>query len=479
MADRALLNQELEQVREKRTELRRKNPGATMPEDARAEDQRYSDRMTTLVAQIETENQRIRDAMFEETSSYIERELPRIPLNVNDDDAGRQQLNQAGWNIRGGMVYRDTTRGEVAFVREEVLFGPIPSGATDAVSARYYNQMRAIFQPEYRNAFVKYIKARGDRTALTASEMNALAEGTDAAGGYLVPPDVQSEILARRAETSVMRNISRVVSTSRDQVKFPAVAPHASSGSIYSSGFVGGLVGETPASNSDTGPTFEELTIGIKKFEAYTKVSNDLIADAVADVLGFLAIDGGRNLALVEDNYFINGTGTGLEPLGLLNAGITTADVEGSTSNTVSNSTSNAGSAPKIISLAYLLPDQYTDNARWLFRRAIQGDIHGLVDADGRPWWQLAAGAGGAAGAPSTLVDFPYSVSSFMPNDGSDTNKVMVLGDFSNFIIAERMALSVRVDDINHIGTDETAIYLRSRAGSGVWNTDAFRIGIV
>ena len=76
MADRALLNQELEQVRDKRTELRRKNPGATMPEDARAEDQRYADRMTTLVAQIETEEQRIRDAMFEETNGYIDQMAP-------------------------------------------------------------------------------------------------------------------------------------------------------------------------------------------------------------------------------------------------------------------------------------------------------------------------------------------------------------------------------------------------------------------
>ena len=66
-----------------------------------------------------------------------------------------------------------------------------------------------------------------------------------------------------------------------------------------------------------------------------------------------------------------------------------------------------------------------------------------------------------------------------MPVDGTNGNKVLVVGDLSSYIIADRSALSVVIDDINLRGSDETQVFIRSRAGGGLWNTDALRIGIV
>jgi len=474
----ALLNADLESVRAQREALRNKHVGSTIPEEARAEDEELVKRAKRITDGIEVERQKERDSAFAETARYMDDPQYQISRAVNAEDEGRNALLRAGWNVRNGMVYRQVSGNrEVAFCPEEVMFGPIPTN--DPVAGKHFQQTRASFQPEYRSAFNHWLKSRGDRTALSSQEQNALSEGIAEGGGYLVPPDMAAEIMARRADASVMRRVATVRQTSRNVYQIPAVAPASSGGSIYSSGFIGGLVGETPISNTDTGPTFEQFEIGIKKFEAYTRVSNDLIADAVADVISFLSTDGGRNLGLVEDNYFINGLGTGLEPRGLLNSGITTGDVEGSTSDHVSNSTSNAGSAPKLIALAYLVPAQYTAGASWLMARQTKGEIHALVDADGRPWWQLAAGAGGAAGAPGTLVDFPVNESPFMPVDGTNGNKVVVVGDLSAYIIAERTSLSVTIDDINLRGSDETQIFIRSRAGGGLWNTDALRIGIV
>jgi HK97 family phage major capsid protein len=475
----ALLNAELEQVREEHVALRTKHPGSTMPEEARAQDADLVRRSNRLTAAIVVEQQKQNDAVMEETAKFLDDPVHRVPKAVNPDDESRRVIARHGWDIRNGMIYRKTSQREIAFVAEDVLFGPIPNGPDDAVAAQHFKQMRAIFQPEYRAAWMRYVKSRGDRAALPSTEQAALSEGTDATGGYLVPPDIQAEILARRADASVMRQMATVRQTSRDRMQFPAVTPHGSSGSIYSSGFVGGLVGETPATNTDNGPTFQQFEIGIKKFEAYTKVSNDLIADAASDLMAFLAADGGRNLGLVEDNYFLTGNGTGLQPLGLLNTGLTTADVQGTTSDEVSNSVSDAGSAPKIVALSYLVPAQYVGNARWLMARATQGKIHGLVDADARPWWQAAASAGGESGAPPTLLGSRVMNSPFMPVGGTNGNKVLVYGDFSAYVIADRTALSVRVDDLNLIGTDETQIFLRSRAGGGLWNTDALRVGIV
>jgi len=471
----ALLNEELEQVRVQRDTLRNKHAGTTIPEAARAEDDELVRRAKRITDGIEIERQKERDAAFAETARYMDEPQYQISRAVNADDESRQMLARAGWESRSGVLYRKTSRGEIAYCAEEVMFGALPTN--DAVAAKHFEITRASFQPEYAKAFLKMLRARGELSVLTGAEQNALSEGIAEGGGYTVPADVAAEIMARRADASVMRRISTLRQTSRNVYEAPAVAPHATSGSIYSSGFVGGLVGETPTSNTDTGPTFELFSIGVKDFEAYTSISDNLIADSASDMLAFLAQDGGRNLGLVEDFYFINGNGTGLQPRGLLNSGITTADVQGSSSDQVSNTTSDAGSAPKLLALSYLVPAQYTAGASWLMARQTKGEIHALVDADGRPWWQAAAGAGGAAAAPSELAGFPVNESPFMPVDGTNGNKVVVVGDFSAYVIADRTSISVEVDRIPR--TKSTDIFIRSRAGGGLWNTDALRIGIV
>lgn len=472
----ATLNDELEQLTAERTALRAKHPGAVMPDEARARDAEIADRVQRLTVLIEQEQQRQRDALFAETSRYMDDPNYRIPRAVNADDAGRRTLQQAGWDIRGGMVFRQTSRGEMAYMAEEVLFGPVPND--DPVAAEHYREVRASFQPEYRAAFVRYIKARGQLALLTPAEQNALSEGTASEGGFTVPADIQAELLVRRADASVMRRVSTVRQTTRDRMQFMAVVPNASNGSIYTSGFVGGLVGER-AVNTDAGPTFQMFEIGIKDFEAYTRLSNNLIADSGSDMLAFLASDGGENLGLVEDYYFINGDGTGLQPLGLLNTGLTTASVEGTTTDHISSTTADAGSIPKLIELSYLVPAQYAERGSWLMARATKGKIHGLVDGENRPWWQAAAQAGGVAGAPAPLLEMPVNQSPFMPVGGTNGNKVLVVGDLSAYVIVERQAISVVVDPINLVGSKETQIFIRSRAGGGLWNTDALRVGIV
>lgn len=485
MSDRlTLLNEELEQVRVQRENLRAKHRGDTMPEEARADDEQLVNRAKRITDAIEVERQKERDSVFENTARYMDEPRYQINRAVNPDDEGRNVLARAGWEIKGGYVTRMTSSGrEMAMYPEEVLFGAIPSQSDDPVAADYYKKTRAIMQPEYRAAFVKWMrdKSRNDALAfarLAGTEQNALSEGVDGSGGFLVPPDVQAELLSRTAQRSVMRRLCRVVPTSRDVLRYNAIKANSTSGSIYSSGFVGGWVGETPAF-SETDPTFEPFDIPIKKARVATKMSNDWLSDAAGNMLGMLAQDGGTNLALVEDNGFIAGTGASNQPLGLLNGGSSTVDVEGSTTDTISNTVSNAGSMPKIIGLAYELPAQYAENANWLMCRGIEADIARLVAADGRPAWQLAGVAGMSSAMPRTLEGMPINNSDFVPDGGTNANKVLIVGDFSNYIIAQRTALSVVILRERFADTDQTGIVIFERAGGGVWNTDAFRFGIV
>lgn len=482
MPDVRLLREELEQVITKRVDLKNKYTGREWPAEAKREDKDLIDRGLKLEHLIEEEQQKERDRDFDRLTGFLNDPYGRPMHPVNADDDGRKQLMAAGWEIKNSMVLIPTSTGDmVPFVSEKVLFGPVPR---DADGARFYKQTRASVQPGYREAYERFLTlCAGNRTEsmamslLNGDQQKALSEGLDESGGLLVPPDVQAEIMSRVAAKSVMRRLARVVNTSRDRVQWPRVLPHPTSPSLYSSGFVGGWVGETPAF-TETDPGWGQFEISIKKLRVATKLSNDLIADAATNILAWLAENGAENMRLVEDQGFIAGTGM-LDPLGILNTpGVSTVDVEGSTANTISNSTSNTGSAPKLIDLAYAVPSQYAEGATWLMRRSIEGDIRKLVDADGRFLWPALSGSA-LAGTPRSMLDAPVENSEFVPDDGVDGNKVLIYGDFSHYIIAQRAQITSVVLRERFADTDQTGIILFERVGGALSNPDAIRFGIV
>jgi HK97 family phage major capsid protein len=487
MPDLKLLTSELEQTRSRYRELEIEH-GAKPTADARSEMAGLHDRAMKLQQLIEDEQDSQRRADMERLNAWADAPVYKVPVAVQDDKSGRKAIEAAGWEVRAGQVYAPTSNGQYPIYSEEVLFGPIPKEDDDA--ATYFRQARSIIQPEYRAAYEKWLRAsvkfRSDSMAfsrLDGAEQRALSEGIDTAGGFLVPPDIQAEVLQRTAQSAIFRRLARVVNTSRDRVVFPRVEANTSSGSIYSSGFVGGWAGETPTF-TDTDPTFGTFEITIKKARVATKLSNDFIADSATNILSWLAVNGAENMALVEDNAFIIGAGTSLVPLGILNdTGITTVLIENSNSaNNISNdSTSIAAgtsSGHRIIDLAYALPAQYTANAVWVVSRNTEGKIRKLGDTSGRFLWPEMSGSALGA-APSSLLGFPLYNSDWVQNDGTDANKVAIFGDLSNYIIAQRAQLSTVVLRERFADNDQTGIILFERVGGGLWNTDAVRIGVV
>jgi HK97 family phage major capsid protein len=500
MPDLALLNSELEDIVAKRSLIREKHKGATMPEEARIEDESYTDRARKIKFLILEQQQNARDDEFTKLTSFIDdpqRTLPHGFAGNGETDDVKRLLN-AGWETKNGILYAPTSTGKMqAMYPEEVLYGPLPTGAGMAETRNYFAQTRATFRPEYRNAWVNWIKnfPFGDSRAfsmLDVAEQKALSEGVDASGGYVVPPDVQAELGGRRAQQSVMRGLATVRQTNRDLWQMPMVAPHATAAdrNIYSDGFVGAWVGETPT-QADIDVTFEMFSIPIRKVRAKTTLSNDLIADSVVNIIGELTQRGARNLALVEDKGFIAGSGVANEPLGILNHPLALTavasdgmyvDVEGSVSNAISNSVTDAGSAPKIKAMAYSLPSQYAENATWLMRRGIQGDIAALVDANGRPFWNSYLESGFAR--PALQIEgSPVKNSEFMGTDGSVSTTAatipLLLADFREYYIIERTGFSVRILNERYADTDQTGLIIFARVGGGLWNYDAFRTGVI
>jgi HK97 family phage major capsid protein len=496
--DVALLNEELEQNVVRRQRIRDQHAGPTMPADAKSEFETLTKRSEALINLIEVEKQKVYDKQLDEQKAYLDEPVYKTPRSMafDGDSADTKQLLSAGWEVKGGMITRRTSFGmEVPMYGEEVLRGPLPD---DQERKEYFLKTRHVFQPEYRDAWIKWLNSpfikMGGMAAfsqLSNAEQKALSEGLDPNGGYTVPPDIQAEIGGRRAQVSIMRQLATVRQTNRDVWQQPMYAPASSTNrNIFSDGFIADWVGETPT-QSDIDPSFEMFIINIRKLRAKTTLSNDLIADSVGNLLSDLSARGGRSLGLKEDQGFIAGAGGSLEPLGILNHNLALTatssdgmayDVEGSSSNAISNSVSDAGSAPKIKAMTYTLPSQYAGNASWIMRRGIQGDIAALVDANGRPFWNSYLESG--FGRPQMVIEgAPVFNSEFVGTDGNISTTAatipLIYGDISAYHIIERSQLSVRILNERYADTDQTGLILFSRVGGGLWNYDAIRTGII
>jgi HK97 family phage major capsid protein len=486
---------ELESLKARASAILEQYTGGGMPQDKQNELTALKTRGFELAGEIKSERELEESKRdLSQLDDFLNAPQYRVPHGVGEnDDDGHKALRHAGWEVKGGMVYAPVSTGDMyPLYTEDTLFGDIPTDATDGVK-EYMRITRRAMQPDYRKAYERYIRLAGQMhdasmayTRLTGEEQKALTEGTDTAGGFLVPPDIQAELLVRKAQVAGLRRAgARVQATSRDILKYPMVQAAGATvgglssggGSIWSSGFVGSVAGETPTF-TDTDAAFGSFDIPVKKIRVATKLSNDFISDAIVNVLAFLSQNGAENMALVEDNEFINGDGSALHPLGILNSGLTTVDVEGTTVNTISNTSGAAGSAPKIIDVEYAVPSQYIPNAKWMMRRSIEGKIRKLVDGSNRFLWPGVLGS--AYAMPAKELDgYPIINSEFMPADLIDANKVILFGDFSNYIIAERAQITSTILRERFADTDQTGIILWERVGGACWNIDAFRVGIV
>jgi HK97 family phage major capsid protein len=361
------------------------------------------------------------------------------------------------------------------FGHEATYTGDLPQ---DPVWRDWCLKMRWTATPDYERAFWAYVsacgKTRDEQIAhmlLEPDERKALVGGIDTAGGVLVPPDWSAQILARLAENNLAMQLADVRPCSRDTLAVPRVLPSPNYPSAFSGGFEVSAVGESPSQN-DFDPVFGEAFIGIRKFRARTRISNDLLQDApfVRDQLATLAA---RDLGALYTKEFTVGPGSSTEWLGILNApGIDSTDVTGSTAHSISNTELLPGSAVAIRALRDTLPPQYWQNARWLMSGSIRAAIEALVDGAGRQILAMSRD-----GDNFMLDVHPYHTTNFMPANGA-AGPVLAFGDFhAAYVVAQRADMTVRLDTETYGDTGETQIVLWARSGGAPTNVDAIRLG--
>ena len=327
---------------------------------------------------------------------------------------------------------------------------------------------------EYRSAFLRYL-AVGQKD-LTDSEQRAMTEGSDGDGGYLPSTDFYATLIEKRLLANAMRGISNVMPLGTFKTDV-----------VIESGYgTAAYVGEGVAA-AESSPTFTNLILKPYTMRYFTKVSNELIADAPSrgpafSIESILSKQIGKVMGEKEEDAFVQGDGSG-KPKGIF-----AYAADDSAARRIATATSNVVTLSELLNFTYALPRQYRTNARWVMTDSVFAKIRALVQttsiatASGSalsvaPFaWTM--GLNGSQGAePDRLFGFPVvcvAQGPAYPAAGT-ARDVIAFGDFQYYHIGERESVSIKVARETFLANNQTGYFAFARHDGQVSIKDAFR----
>ena len=263
---------------------------------------------------------------------------------------------------------------------------------------------------EYKGSFWNAMRVK----APMPSVLNALQEGTDSEGGYLVPDEFERTLVEALEEENVFRTLAHVIKTSSGDRKIPVVASKGTASWVDEEG-----------AYTESDDAFSQVSIGAYKLGTMIKVSEELLADSVFDLEAYISKEFARRIGAREEESFFNGDGKG-KPLGIL-------ATAGGAEVGVTAASATAITADEVIDLFYSLKAPYRKNAVWVLNDATVKQIRKLKDSNGQYLWQPSL----VAGTPDTILGRPVKTSAFMPTAAAGA-KTIAFGDFKYYWIADR-----------------------------------------
>ena len=261
--------------------------------------------------------------------------------------------------------------------------------ASDEYSAAFWNQTRR-------------------KDSVTPEMKNALQEGVDSEGGYLVPDEFEHTLVQALEQENIVREHAHVFTTSSGNHKIDEE-------------------GAIPESDD----VFGQQMIGAHKVGTLIKVSEELLNDSAFDLEGYFASEFARRIGNKEEDAFFNGDGVG-KPLGILAA-------TGGAQVGVTAASATAVTADEIIDLFYSLEAPYRKNAIWVLNDASIAAIRKLKDNNGQYLWQPAL----HEGTYDTLLGKRIFTSPFVPEMKSG-KKSVIFGDLSFYWIGDRQGITFK-----------------------------------
>lgn len=368
------------------------------------------------------------------------RALERLDAIEHRGDLTRAQLDQVS-----DLIERDN--GMDLAARWTVLTSDDNYRAAFSKLAANPDQGHITWTSEERDAFVR------------VQEFARSMSLTDAAGGYLVPFQLDPTVILSNAGTS-NENLRAAFTVK--------LATGDTWNGITSDGVVASWDPEL-SEVSDDSPTLASPSIPIYRGSAFVPFSIEVGQDA-AGFQQMLSEAFADAKARLEAATFITGTGVG-QPKGLITAAVAAG-------KTVATATADTFAIADLYSLKRALPARFRPNASWLGNE----DVFDLAR-------QFATGTNTAAfwaemadGTPPRLLGKPVVESSAMDGtiDTAANNYLLVYGDLRKYVVADRIGTTVEL--IPHLfGTNgrpkgQRGAFMYWRTGADLIVPDAVRV---
>ena len=290
------------------------------------------------------------------------------------------------------------------------------------------------------------------------AKTKGMSEGTDTAGGYLVPSEFRAEIMRVANDYGLARRIARKIPMNRDSLSLP----------VITNGVSVSWPGEGNAGTSSK-PTFGLANLVAKTMVGLTPITNELLDDSAVDVLDTLVELFAEAIAGEEDNQAFNGTG--LPFTGILNAsGVTTVTMSSG------NETFAELSSDDFVDLIANLNSTVRTGARFIMHDTVFAYVQKLKDDEGRPLYQMPTQA-----APGNIFGYPVETSTKMPSSTAVSTPFIILGNLSRYLLlGDRQEMRMAVSDQATVtDTDgSTALNLFEQNMSAVRLTERIAINV-
>jgi HK97 family phage major capsid protein len=312
--------------------------------------------------------------------------------------------------------------------------------------------------PQMR-AFTHYLRTGEVNSDL--AEFRAQSEGTNTAGGYLVPTGFRDKLVERMKEYGGIANVAETFTTSSgNPINYPTVDDTANVGEIVAEG-------GTFAAGADL--VFASRALSAYKYMAGgagntpLKVSWELVQDAEYDIVGLLTRKLGERIARIQAVHWATGTGTG-QPQGLVTP-LTTIGA-------IANNTTGPTYA-ELLATVLALDPAYRAGAEWVMNDATYGKIMGLVDTTGRPLVNQSVDSISGRIGQATLMGYPVVVDQAMPSAAAGA-KFLVFGDIGEAYVIRRVK-DVTLVTLNELyaANGQTGYMAWARADGAVQNPNA------
>lgn len=282
-------------------------------------------------------------------------------------------------------------------------------------------------------------------------------------GGYFVNPERVSKMVERNFETSPVRRVASLETTTSDSIELLIDDDEAASG---------GWVGEKQARTTTDTPDIGLLTIYAHEQFAKPKATQKILDDAGFDIEGWLMRKIENKFTRVENTAFVSGNGVA-KPKGFLSypAWSVAGAYERGKIEQVTSAASGVLGADDYIDVQGSLQEIYQPRAVWFMNRSTWTNAKKLKDGQGN---YLVDFTMLKDGTDMRLLGKPVIFASDMPAIAGSALSV-AYGDFNmGYTIVDRLGIRVLRDPYS--AKPYVEFYTTKRTGGDVTNYESLKI---